>query len=1541
MNLHDLIRADPRSTAIRLDGKELTYGQLETASNRLSHRLLDAGARPGTVTAIRLPRGLDLPVAIVAALKAGTAYLPLDPDHPTDRHLGLLGNAHLLVTTERHALATSTPTVLLDPDSDGLSHSPNVVVPQDSLAYVLPTSGTTGGSKLVAIAHRAAVNTITHVGKAWDLDPDDVVLYLASLGYSAAVRDLFAPLAHGATLELPAETGARAVEAVSQRLGRGGVTCLLSCLPQVLSALLDLDTPPGDLRLVVLISETLSARLAERARDQWPGVRFVHQYGLTECAMTSLVMDVPADLAGLSRVPVGRPITGTDAYILDERLQPADLGELYLAGTGLARGYHDQPAATAGSFVADPFRPGTRMYRTGDQARRRPAGVIEYLGRTDRQVKVRGHRVELDEIELALQTHPGLRAAAVHTYQHQGDPVLVGYVVPHDTAPTPETLSAYLACTLPEAMTALRYIVLPELPMLPNGKIDRRSLPPPPTTVDITPTESDTERLVADIWSQVLGIPAPHRDDDVFSLGAHSMHVVRVTARLRRKLGVRLLVEDVFQHRSVAALAAWLSDTAPAPEPQQTGKPAERTASPAQQGLWFLDRLRPGSAAYTIAFTLSGHFDVTSLRQAVENVVRRHAALRTTFEDRDGEPHAVVHDTPPVEFTVDDVDEMAWTTRPFDLAAGPLLRVAVRPDGTRAWFAVHHIVADDWSVGVFLRDLATAYDGRSLPAAVDVEPVAATASEEWLERLRAVPPVVHLPRRPAVVDDRGGVVWRDLSPSLIDAVYRVADALRATPFMVALAAWSVLLARSCGQDDDLLIGTLSGGRSAPHAEDAVGLFVNTVPVPVQVREDDTFTQLVADVRARLLQALDQADVPFERLVGQLRPDRAASHAPLVQVVCDWVDEPPATYRFGGAEARLRDIEPPVAKFDLWLSLRRQGDRVRARVEYRDSVFTSAEAELLADRYVHVLLTATTGPAHTVSTLDILPPVERHRVLVEWNDTEMPVPDGTVLDLVRGHDGIAVRCADRTLTYTEIHQSSDRLARHLAAAGIGADDVVAVCLPRTPDLVVAILGVLKAGAAYLPLDPAYPQARLDTIVARAKPAMVLSAIDVPDPGDARIPRPQPENLAYVLFTSGSTGVPKGVALTHRGLLNLVTWARRTFSRADLSGVAAVTSVCFDLSVFELFAPLSVGGTVELLDDALSLSTSPAAERITLLNTVPSAIAALLDDPPPLPALRRVNLAGEALGEDLVARIATALPGRRITNLYGPTETTTYATAADCPPVTIGRPIGNTQVYLLDERLRPVPPGTPAELYIGGAGLARGYYGQTALTAARFVPNPFGPGLLYRTGDLARHGPDGMIDYLGRADRQLKIRGHRIEPAEVESVLRTHPTVQEAVAGPAPDPAGNARLVAWAVTTDPVDGPQLRRYVAGKLPAFLVPSLVAVVDTIPRNLNGKVDWAALTTTQPSAQPASLTVAEEAVSGLWTAVLGVSGVTPDSHFFELGAHSITATRLIAQVNRRFGVDLPVSTIFAAPLLRDFARQVEEAVLRDIIDRRGGTGA
>ncbi|GAA3216482.1 non-ribosomal peptide synthetase [Dactylosporangium siamense] len=1611
--LHDLVGHDPERVAVRAGARTLTYAALHTAANRVAHELAARGEGHGTVVAVRLPRGADLPVAILGVLKSGAAYLPLDPHHPPERHRRLLE-------------AAGARTVLDGPLAfDRPGTAPDVPVPVDALAYLIPTSGTTGEPKIVEMSHGAAVNTLSFLGTGWGVGPGDVVLQLADLGYSAAVRDVLGPLVNGATLELLAEAGARAVQQVADRLAAGGVTCLLSCLPQVLSALLDLGAPAGDLRLVVTISEPLSADLATRVRRAWgSGVRLVHQYGLTECAMTSLQMDVPADLAGLDRLPVGRPLPGTRVYLLDPHgrpVPPDTVAELYVAGAGLARGYRSRPVATAGRFLPDPAHPGERMYRTGDLARQRPDGVVELIGRADRQVKLRGYRVELDEIELALRSHPALRDAAVHADLRSGEPELTGYVVPRaPTVPSPAELTAHLVRTLPEPWTALRYVTVPELPRLPGGKVDRRALPsaevspatagdqehgPAVATAEVSPSTADGQRhgatvataegspstadgqrhgtaveaveaVVDEAWRAVLGLAELGPDEDVFTRGAHSMHVVRITARLRRALAIPLRVQDVFEHPSVAGLAGRLALLAPEqspPPPAPTGeRPRQWPITAAQRGLWFLDRLRPGGATYTIAFALDvdGPLDTGALRRAVERVVLRHPALRTTFTDHDGEPAAVPHEAAAFEFTVGDVVEDTWVARPFDLATGPLLRVAADPAGGTVRVAVHHIVADGWSVGVLLRDLCAAYAGRPLPPPPPPpgpEPEPADLPEAWLDRLRAVPARLELPAdRPVVASDGGAVVWRTLPPSTVAAVEAVARAARATPFMVVLAAWSALLARWTGAGD-LLIGTLSAGRTGPFSDDAVGLFVNTVPVPVAVAPDAPFDGLVAAVRAEVLTALQHAEVPFDTLVARLAPAREAGHAPLVQVACDWFDEPPGSWPLGDATARLRDIEPPAAKFDLWLSVRRRGDTVRTRVEYRTDLFAPSTMERFADRFEALLGHALREPRTRVSALDVLPPAEHDLVVRDWNRTASACRARSILDLLDGHDGIAVRHGERTLTYTELHAAAGSLAGHLRRLGVAPDDLVGILLPRTPELVAAVLGVLRAGAGYLPLDPAYPAPRLTAVLDQARPPLLVTAgdpdpaIDLPPgmrvldlaalPAVAAPPPVAPEagHLAYMLFTSGSTGAPKGVALTHRGVLNLIEWAGHAYDREELACVAAGTSVCFDLSVFELFAPLSVGGTVELLDDLLALVAGPAAARVTLLNTVPSALAALLDSRVELPALRRVNVAGEALPAALVERVAAALPGRRLTNLYAPTETTTYSTAADCTagkPVTIGRPIANTRVYLLDEHLRPVPPGTAAELYLAGAGVARGYHGRPDLTAERFLADPFHPGeRMYRTGDLARQRPDGIVEHLGRVDRQVKIRGYRIEPAEVEAALLAQPAVRQAVAGPGPEPSGAARLVAWVVLDGPDPGvtvADLRRALAGRLPHYLVPSVITPVGVIPLNRNGKVDWPALPPPTPPTDPGApapgpdLSAAEQAVARLWHDLLAVDGVTADSHFFELGAHSITATRLMARINRTFGVDLPVSLVFAAPRLGELARRVEDALLRAIIEER-----
>ncbi len=1285
---------------------------------------------------------------------------------------------------------------------------------------------------------------------------------------------------------------------------------------------------------------------------------------------------------------IGRPMEGTKALIFDRRGRPVPAGvagELCLGGESLARGYLGRPALTAERFVPDVG--GNRLYRTGDLVRHRGDGEIEFLGRLDQQLKIRGIRIEPGEIEAALAAHPNVREAVVAVR----DGRLVAWV-----RGKVEGLRAHLAAHLPATMVPSALVVLDALPLTPNGKVDFRALPNPEWDEGAAPPRTPAEELLAAIWSEVLGQPTVGIHDGFFDLGGHSLLATQVVSRVRTTLGVELPLRSLFESPTVAGLAERVETARrgalAVPPIVPVPRAGELPASFGQERLWFLDQLGEG-AVYNVPalLRLRGPLSVPRLAAALDEVVRRHESLRTTFTLADEsrvlqviapEFHLLL---PMIELSEAEARRVAEAeaARPFDLARGPLLRALLLKTGEEEnllLLLMHHIVSDGWSMGVLLHELARLYEGVTLPALPIQYADYAAWQRGWLhgevldrqlrfwkQQLAGLPPLLELPsdrQRPAVQGPRGGIEERVLDVRLSAVLDDLCRRKRVTLFMALLASLQTLLGRLTGREDPP-VGVPIANRQHAETEGIVGLFVNTLALPSDLSGDPTFSDLLDRVREITLEAHSYQDLPFEKLVEELRLERNLSHSPVFQVLLIVQNAPPVPRSMSDLSLTPVPVETGTAKLDLTLGLMDRSDGRRLQAEYSHDLFDRTTIMRWLGALAGLLDAAAADPCRRLSDLPLLSQTERHQILAEWNETAAAYPLGSCLHELfaaqaeRTPDAVAVACQGERVTYSDLLQRSRRIAHRLRALGVSLERPVGVCLERTPDLVTVLLGILQAGGVYVPLDPTYPTEHLAYLLEDCGRGFEAPLVVTREPLLARLGRrvqsicldrdapglaceceddPQvligPENLAYLIYTSGSTGRPKGVAITHSNAVALVHWSADVFPPDDLSGVLASTSINFDLSIFELFVPLSRGGTVILADNALALAALPEAAEVTLINMVPSAMAELLRLEALPQGVRTVNLAGEPLSQGLVAEIEKQRDVR-ILDLYGPSEDTTYSTFAQrfgSEPATIGRPITNGRAYVLDRWERLAPVGVAGEIWLSGTGLARGYFHRPELTAQRFVPDPFSqePGQrIYRTGDLARFRTDGCLELLGRIDRQVKVRGFRIELGEVESNLIAHPNVSEA-AVLATEKGGERKLIAWVVGNA---DEELRSFLSARLPAHMVPSTIGFLDALPRLPNGKVDRRALASlsllgqenregfVEPEAED------ERRIAAAWAEVLGLSRVGLHDDFFKLGGHSLLATRVVARLRRDFGVELPLRALFQAPTVSRLLAAVEEA--------------
>ncbi len=1669
----------PNAVALFEGSASWTYAELARNVALLAARLAQLEVGPESRVALCLPRSEAFVTAMLATATAGGAYVPLDPDYPEDRLAYMMHDAAVqaLVTTHESEPPNTNleagQVVFLDqtPPVLAVEHQqaqPEIdAVDPGTVAYVIYTSGSTGKPKGVAISHAAAVNHMDWMQRVFPLDSDDAVLHKTPSSFDASVWELWAPLLAGASLVLATPGAHRDASALVDAVEAHAITVLqgVPSLLEVLADLPELATKAATLRRVFAGGEALKTSLAKRL-SRYLDAEIINLYGPTEATIDATAWSYSTTTTDRLDVPIGLPIDNMQLYVVDQRLEPVPIGvvgDVYLGGSGLARGYLRQPALTAERFVPNPFIEAARtptsdrLYRTGDQARRRLDGALVFTGRADHQVKLRGFRIELGEIEAALQADKRVRSAAVLVHGVGDEQRLVAFVVPRtanakheDTTPAvtfdTDAVLHRLGGQLPSFMMPSLVVPMASLPALPNGKVDRIALAEhdlggAARQAEYNPPEGPIEIDLAAIWENLLGVDQVGRHDDFFALGGHSLLATRLVAQVRARAGVELPLPQIFETPTLAELASQVARLDPSEAvrqqrivPRETGAPL--MMSFAQERLWFLHQLDPTSAAYNIpaALRLRGPLDTEALRACLETIVGRHEALRTTFQAEDGVPVPVVAPPGPFDLPVDGLGHLPAMARrsrvrdqilrvsqaPFDLEQAPLLRVRLLKLGESEHIlvlAMHHIASDGWSAAILIRELGVAYEALTQNRTPALEPLpiqygdfaawqrAWLAAGEmdrqinyWRTHLNGVN-VLELPTdrpRPKQPTTQGGAIPVALRPDLVAKLDALTQTHGATLFMGLLAVFTTLMARWSRQDD-VAVGSPIAGRRRAEVEGLIGFFINTLVLRTDTSGRPSFTELLKRVREVTLDAFAHQDVPFERLVEAIDPARNTNAAPLFQVMLGLQDAPALDAVLPGVTLETIPIASTTAKFDLLLTFVRRGEQLDGTLEYNTDLFDEATVGRLMTSFELALEAAVADPDQPVDVWPLMRDDEAARVLAALN----PAPATSVVTGTL-HQRFGDRAAEQpnaaalvfdqqTIDYGTLAITSRQLAQHLRDWGVGPEVPVALYLDRGPRLATAILGVLEAGGAYVPLDPVYPEERIAFVLAdTAAPVIITEAalrdrlpastahvVDLDEPLPAATDDPWtlaatgPDNLAYIIYTSGSTGRPKGVGVTHGHVLRLLDATAHWFAFGAEDVWTLFHSYAFDFSVWELWGALTYGARLVVVP--YWVSRDPDAfrrllveQQVTVLNQTPSAFRQLVhadqetaDDDL---ALRWVIFGGEAL------EIQSLAPwfarhgdggdagshdrrGPRLVNMYGITETTVHVTyrpieqrdLTEAVGSYIGEPIPDLSLYLLDGRLEPLPLGVAGELFVGGAGVTRGYLGRPSLTAERFIPNPFATEAgerLYRSGDLARLRPDGEVAYLGRLDHQVQVRGFRIELGEIETNLAHHDAVREAVVLAHADQAGDsdALLTAFLVPSDleaPPAEEALSAFLAPRLPAYMLPSAYVVLDTLPLTANGKTDRADLTRRAlarladgahavGAAFAPPLPGPETTLAAIWTELLGVERIGRHDDFFALGGHSLLATRLVAQVRARAGVELPLPQIFETPTLADLANHI-----------------
>ncbi|KIO65387.1 Long-chain-fatty-acid--CoA ligase [Caldibacillus thermoamylovorans] len=1616
------VEETPDAIAINCDNELVTYRELNERANQVANYLIAEGVGVEDRVGLSVKRSVEMIVGILGIMKAGGCYVPLDPNYPLERLDYMIKDADisLIITQEHIGIVEKFPEVkklYIDRDADKLTQysSSNIVgrVSEENLAYIIYTSGSTGRPKGVMIEHRNVVNVIKYEIEMFDIHPDSRVYQFTSLNFDVSVSEIMTTLVGGATLYLNKGDSLYGYELIDY-IKKHHVT--LVTLPiSVLASLPyeDLD----DLETIVVGGDTCPQHLVKL----WGrGRKFINCYGPTEAAICSTMYFCDAESE--SAPPIGRPVANTSLYILDHYQRPVPIGvagELYIGGAGVGRGYINQDDLTSESFIPDPFNPqhGKLMYKTGDLVRYLPDGNIEFVSRIDNQVKVRGFRIELGEIESVLLNHSEVKDCVVIVREDSlGEKQLVAYVITVNGNGNKQEIRDYLLEQLPEYMIPAYIIEMTEFPLTPNGKIDKKALPIPQHTVkeEVAPKTS-IEELVTIIWSDVLGVDEIGSTDSFFEIGGHSLLATAAVSRLREAFGVDLSLRTLFEYTTVKELSMEIEKLLAGenhnklPELKKVPRDEIIPLSYAQQRLWFFDKLTPQSALYNIplGIKINGALQIEALERSVNRLIARHETLRTTIQEIDGKASQVIA---PIQECVIEVEDFSSLTeeikyerarsyaemvanQPFNLQEGPLLRVHLMKLAEKEYivlFTMHHIISDGWSMEIFVEELFAFYQEEIGEENADLSPLAIQYSDyavwqrEWLEdgllekqlmywkeELTGKLPVLDLPTdytRPPVQTYNGTVFAFEISESLKNKLEKLSKQQETTMFMTLLAAYQGFLARYTGQDD-IIVGSPIANRNHPDIDGLIGFFVNTLPFRLKLTDEMNFNDILSEVRNKALNAYINQDIPFEKLVDEIQPERNLSYSPIYQTMFVYQKDLSLKDKCFGLDLTEWEVSQHLSNFDITLRINEQGKGLKATFEYNTDLFKEETIERLSRHFNHWLTNIVESPEKPVVYIPVIDGKEQQIILKDWNDNTIPLPNYEMINhwfeeqVLENPENAAIVSKFEKITYRELNQYSNRLAHYLLSrADSTAIDRIGICMNRSIDMIVAMLAVVKAGAAYVPIYPSYPADRIKYMVENSDISIIFSQSGLQQKTESlpseivfldelkkdlsqysteniRLHDKNGENLTYVIYTSGSTGKPKGVMVTHRSLINLVNWHRTTYELSSQDRTSHIAGIAFDAAVWEIWPALCSGSALYLPEDEERLDPLKLQDwlvknkiSISFLPTPLAEKVIQLDWP------KNVHLRALLTGGDKLHSFPSEDLPFSLYNHYGPTENTVVTTACliepkdstQAPP--IGYPIDNTEVYVLDQYMQPVPIGVVGELYIGGLSLAKGYLNQPELTNERFIRHPFNssPGArLYKTGDLVRYLPNRCLEFVGRSDDQVQIRGYRIELGEIESTLINYEGVEDVVVITRELNHDVKQLVAYVMTKEELNIHEIREYLKEKLPSYMVPAYILTLDEFPLTPNGKVDREKLP--EPKIEKdtggyvAPRNDRERKLVEIWQQVLNQSNIGIYDNFFECGGDSILSIQVVSRASQA-GIQITPKQIFEYQTVVELANVAKE---------------
>ncbi|MFD3262298.1 amino acid adenylation domain-containing protein [Paenibacillus lentus] len=1594
---------EPERIALIYKEESMTYKSLNQRSNMLAHHLRNKGIGTEDVIGVLLDRGLDMFVAVLGIWKAGAAYVPIDPDYPMERQQLLLENSkakQLITSLELADRLPGTVDHIYISNLDGPTNNLDRVQHKENLAYVIYTSGTTGTPKGVMVTHESLLNACFAWKQEYRLSEFPVtLLQIASFAFDVFVGDLARSLPNGGTVVICPSEARLSPDSLADLIEYHRIT-LLESTPALLIPLMDYvyeeKRDVSSLELLILGSDICTIRDFQRILERFGDrLRILNSYGVTEACIDTCCYEAGgADRLPAANLPIGKPLPNMELYVLDEYMNPLPYGvtgELYIGGAGVARGYMFQPELTDKKFIPHPFKKGAKLYRTGDLARWLTDGNLEFLGRTDFQVKIRGYRIETGEVENAILSYSGVKEAVVAVKMNHSHSGIMGAYFTCDEEVSEIQIMDYLQTKLPPYMIPTFLFRMDKLPLTPNGKIDRKSLPDIELSLlrsDYVEPRSLLELQLQEVWMEVLKVDRIGVYDDFYQLGGHSLTATAIIGKIHKRLDVKIPIPVFFRCLTIDKLAQWIQSQA-GQNRFEAIMPAEARSyyplSSAQKRMLILNKLETEQPVYNMtgAFRIYGKLDIEQFSRAWNTLIQRHESLRTSVTWLDGNPVQEIRSIPELIWEAEKLAEESidiWCqsfVRSFDLQKDTLIRIGLAQLEETEFLLIvdiHHLIADGVSLDILVTEFMALYQGARLPEltlqykdfavwqqAYFATPAYQEQEQYWLQSIQGDIPLLDLPtdfKRSPVRSFEGERLVVTVSPSLTGKLHRLSRETGTTLYGTLLSAYYVLLHKYTGQDD-IIVGSPVTGRTHPDLKSMIGLFVNTLPIRNQVRSEDSFLDLQAQVKERLLQAYEHQDYPLEELVGKLEIRRDTGRNPLFDTVFVMQNTENVNFELDEMTVEPYEFGQIWAKFDLTVESIESGGTIILNFEYNSNLFKSKTIERMANHYVHLLEEVTASSQQLIGELDILSPMEREAWLPGYAYVERAnsYPETATihqlfeLQAERFPDRIALVHRERSMTYQELNEEANQLAVDLRNRGVVANITVAVMAEPSFDMFIAMLAVLKSGGAFIPIDPQYPKERIRYILEESKTALCLThthlmftsdGIEMLDisaksnmKNDTQItknlpPCNQSDDLAYVIYTSGSTGAPKGVMVEHRSLLNLCEWHLENYRITERDRAAKYAAFGFDASIWEVFPYLICGASIAVIDSDIRLDMAKLSqyfsEQQISVAFLPTHVCEQFFDYH-VPSLRILLTGGDKLN-------AWKPVPYQLYNNYGPTENTVVTTSClidrGHENIPIGKPIHNVRVYVLDPNLKMVPMGAIGELCISGTGLARGYINNPELTREKFIPNPFIPGeRLYRTGDLVRISFDGNIEFVSRLDSQVKILGSRIELGEIETALLKHPNISEAVVIDLENAQGQKYLAAYVTSHTIVDTSALRRNLLQSLPGYMVPQVVMQIDMLPLTPNGKVDRKLLPVPDLIDQEAELyvppgTALEKLLVSIWQETLGIEPIGIHHNFFGMGGNSIQSIQVVNRLHQE-GYRLDMQHFFQYPTIHEVCRFIE----------------